>query len=357
MRARHPWIFSGAVAREPEAEPGAIVDVIGHDGEFLARGTYNPDSQIRVRVFTFEQEPIDAAFLTRRLTEARRWRRALLPENTDCFRVCFSEGDSLPGLIVDEYAGYAVIQILTAGAEALRGPIVDAVTAAIGPRGIYERSESAFRADEGLEKRHGVLAGEEPPPELAVTENGMRLIADIAHGQKTGLFLDQRDARKLAYKIADGRTVLNAFSYSGGFGAAAMIGGATRVVNVDSSARALELGRRTYEANGLAVDDADFLDADVFDFLREDGDAFGFVILDPPAFAKSQAGVSRALRGYKEIIMQGLRRLEPGGFLMAFSCSGHVDTALFQKSFSARRSTCAARRRSCCASATRSTIR
>jgi 23S rRNA (cytosine1962-C5)-methyltransferase len=245
--------------------------------------------------------------------------------------VCFSEGDFLPGVIIDTYDGFAVFQILTAGAERRRDDIVEAISAVLKPKGIFERSDTGFRIDEGLVKRTGPVSGEVPPERLPVLERGVRLIVDIARGQKTGLYLDQRASRGLVASIASGRTVLNAFSYTGAFGAAAGAAGATRTVNVDSSAGALALARATYDANGLPVRDEDFVEADVFDYLRETDETFDIVILDPPAFAKSQASVPRALRGYKEIIMRGLDRTKPGGFLFTFSCSGHVDAALFQK--------------------------
>jgi len=329
--ARHPWIFSGAVASQPEVPPGKIVDVYSHSGQFLARGALNPHSQIRVRVFTLEPEPIDTDFFKRRLTEARDWRKPLLPLDTNCCRVCFSEGDFLPGLIIDDYDGFAVMQILTSGAEAKRDAIIQAMEEVLDPKGLFERSDSGFRIAAGLEKRCGPISGETPPGDLEVRENGMTLLADIAEGQKTGLYLDQRDSRRLLSNIAEKKTVLNAFSFSCAFGVAAMAGGATRTLNVDTSASALEQGKRTYEANDFPVREEDFVRGDVFDFLRSNDDLFDIVILDPPAFSKSQASVPRALRGYKEILMQGLKHLVPGGRLLAFSCSGHVDSALFQK--------------------------
>lgn len=331
LLSRHPWVFSGALHREPDAPAGAVVDVLTGDGEFVARGSYNPNSQIRVRVLTFEQETIDAGFFARRLREAVGWRRALLPADSNAYRACFAEGDGLPGLIVDVYDGYAVIQLQTAGAEAQREAIVEGVREALAPKGVFERSDSGFRREEGLETRSGLILPEAPLSPLPVLEAGVTHLADIEHGQKTGMFLDQRESRALLRRWAKDRTVLNVFAYTGGFSLAALAGGALRAVNVDTSAPALELAREAYRANGFAVNDADFVTDDAFQYLREIDERFDIVVLDPPAFCKSQAHVKQALRGYKDIIMQGLRRTKPGGLLLAFSCSGHVDSALFQK--------------------------
>ncbi|MBZ0273478.1 class I SAM-dependent rRNA methyltransferase [bacterium] len=331
LLARHPWVFSGAIAREPGGEPGDLVDVFSSRGEFLARGAYNPRSQIRVRVFTFNDEPVDVDFFARVIGDAARWKRALLPEDTNAYRVCFSEGDGLPGVIIDDYAGHVVLQLQTAGADRRREDIVSAIERELSPRVVYERSDSGFRLDEGLERQSGTLAGDAPDDIVPIRERGLHYFVDIQHGQKTGFYLDQRDARRLVERIAEGKSVLNTFSYTCGFGVAALVGGARRVVNVDGSGPALDIGRRNYEANKLAAGEDSFIEADVFDFLREDEETFDMIVLDPPAFSKSQASVPRALRGYKEIIMRGLLRVNPGGYVLAFSCSGHVDAGLFQK--------------------------
>ena len=331
IRRRHPWIFSGAIAYEPDADPGSLVDVFSSDGDFLGRGAYNPDSQIRVRIFTFKDEAVDLDFFKRRLDEANRLRLAMLPENTNCYRACFSEGDRLPGLIVDNYNGFIVIQFQTAAVEARRDLIVEAVKSIFEPKGIYERSDSGFRQDEGLEKSSGVLDGEPPPPFIEVLENGIKILVDVAGGQKTGMFLDQRESRHQVRRLAEGKRVLNAFSYSGAFALAALSGKAAGVTNIDTSDKALELAKSNYELNHFEVNDEDFIDQDAFEYLRNEKTNFDMIILDPPAFCKSQAGIPKALRGYKEIIMRGLHRLNPGGLLFCFSCSGHIDANMFQK--------------------------
>lgn len=331
LLARHPWVFSGALQREPNVERGETVDVVTADGHFVARGAYNPDSQIRVRVYTFEPETIDESFFERRIREALAWRRALLPADTNAFRVCFAEGDELPGVIVDHYDGFVALQLQTAGADARRDDIVEAIRRVLAPKGIYERSDSGFRREEGLDTRTGPLFGDVPPATLPVKESGVTHLVDIANGQKTGMFLDQRDSRAMARRLATGKSVLNVFSYTGGFALAALAGGATRAVNIDTSGPALAIAREAYRANGFAVSDADFIEDDAFARLRVMDERFDVVILDPPAFCKSQSHVKTALRGYKDVIMQGLRRTNVGGLLLAFSCSGHVDADLFQK--------------------------
>lgn len=331
IRRRHPWIFSGAIAMEPDAQAGDLVDVQSSDGEFLGRGAYNPNSQIRVRLFTFDDEDIDTDFFIRRISDARDMRRSLLPPETDCYRMVFSGGDRIPGLILDSYGRHLVLQFQTAAVDAQREAIIQAVEELIQPESLYERSDSGFRLDEGLEKRSGLISGEDPPVPLEITEAGIKYLIDIPDGQKSGFYLDQRASRMLTRSIAKDKSVLNVFSYSGGFAVSALAGGALRARNVDSSRPALDLAMKIYEANGFPVDEEDFVKHDAFDFLRNDPDSYDLVILDPPAFSKSMAGLHRAQKGYKEIILRGLGRLNPGGMLMAFSCSGHLNAAMFQK--------------------------
>ncbi len=331
IRRKHPWIFSGAVAYEPDEEPGALVDVYSAEGDFLGRGAYNPFSQIRVRVFTFEDEDIDENFFVKRLTEAKHYRQAFLPEDTTCYRACFSEGDRLPGLIVDYYNGFIVIQFQTAAVDAQKELIVSAVEKVFKPEGVWERSDSGFRQDEGLESSSGLLAGSEPPEYVEVTENGIKMLVDLRHGQKTGMFLDQRQSRRLVKSLAEGRTILNTFSYAGAFALAGLAGKAKSVINVDNSADALRLAEKNYDLNQCEVSEDSFVKMDAFEYLRNTDSKFDLVICDPPAFCKSQAGIPKAMRGYKEIIMRGLHRLNPDGLLLCFSCSGHIDRSMFQK--------------------------
>jgi 23S rRNA (cytosine1962-C5)-methyltransferase len=329
---RHPWIFSGALASEPEdVTPGQLVDIVGAGGDFLARGYINPSSQIRVRVLTFIDEPIDTAFFANRLRNAAKWRYPLLPENTDSYRVCNSEGDFLPGLIVDRYKDYFVAQFLTTGIEAFKGKITEALVDIFKPAGVYEKSQSGSRKEEGLDQVDGTVFGIAPPDELKITEMGLEFYVDIKHGQKTGFFLDQRKGRHMARQFAEGRTVLNCFGYTGAYTVACLAGGAKRVVTVETSKPAIEEAKRNVALNGFEVRDEDFVVQDVFQYLRDTKVESDFIVLDPPAFAKSRAAVQRASRGYKDINFNAIRKLGSDGLLMTYSCSGHVSPDLFQK--------------------------
>jgi 23S rRNA (cytosine1962-C5)-methyltransferase len=336
LRRRHPWVFSGAVERvEGKPEPGATVEILAARGETLGLGAYSPSSQIRARVWSFEAgESIDEEFFRRRLTRAIESRRSLeLLEPRAACRLVFSESDGLPGLIVDRYGDYLVCQLLSAGAEAWRATIVELLGGLCGPRGIYERSEGGARHKEGLPSRREVLAGAEPPRELEIAAGELRFFVDIANGQKTGAYLDQQRNRERVAAHARGADVLDAFSYTGGFAIACLAGGATTAVLVDSSAEALALAQRETAANAVA-ERCRFITANVFDelrALREQGARFDLVVLDPPKFVHSAEQVSAGSRGYKDINMLGLELVRPGGVLATFSCSGHVDAALFQK--------------------------
>ena len=336
LRRCHPWVFSGAIERvDGKAEAGASVEIVTSAGELLARGAYSPASQIRARVWTFDvDEHVDAAFLRRRLARAVESRRRLdlLGPQAAC-RLVFSESDGLPGLIVDRYAGYLVCQFLSAGAEVWRTTIVEILGELCAPHGIYERSEGGARHKEGLPSRRGVLAGGEPPREIEVVAGGVRLIVDIANGQKTGAYLDQQRNRERVAMHAREAQVLDAFSYTGGFSIACLRGGAKSATLIDSSAEALALAERETAANSVR-DQCTFVTANVFDelrVLRERGARFDVVVLDPPKFVHSADQVNAGSRGYKDINMLGLTLVRPGGVLATFSCSGHVDAALFQK--------------------------
>ncbi len=251
---RHVWIFSGAVAAlEGEAAPGETVVVTDSKRRFLARAAWSPESQLAARIWSFDpEETIDAAFFRRRIENAVEYRKFLgldAPEG-GC-RLIHSEGDALPGLIVDRYGEYLVVQFLSTGVEHFRAEIVAALQAATGAKGIYERSDVGVRAKEGLPERSGLLAGAEPPNPLVITENGAKFAVDVRHGQKSGFYFDQRDSRRAVREFAAGRRVLNAFSYTGGFGVAAALAGAEHVVNIDSSAPALKLARHNMEMNRI----------------------------------------------------------------------------------------------------------
>jgi 23S rRNA (cytosine1962-C5)-methyltransferase len=336
LRRRHPWVFSGAIERlEGEAVAGTTVELVSSSGETLGRGAYSPASQIRARVWTFDaRESIDAEFFRRRLERAVESRRrlGLLDAHAAC-RLVFSESDGLPGLIVDRYGEYLACQFLSAGAEAWRTTMVALLAELCAPRGIYERSEGGSRHKEGLSSRRGPLAGEEPPRELEVVSGGGRWVVDIANGQKTGAYLDQQRNRELVAAHAQSADVLDAFSYTGGFSIACLRAGAQRATLIDSSADALALAERETAANGV-LDRCRFVVANVFDelrVLRDAGARFDLVVLDPPKFVHSAEQLTAGSRGYKDVNMLGLALVRPGGALATFSCSGHVDAALFQK--------------------------
>nr|WP_290666436.1 class I SAM-dependent methyltransferase [Ardenticatena sp.] len=335
VRHRHPWLFSGAIAHA-EAEAGDIVDILDHRGRWLARGYYNPASQIAVRLLTFDpDEQVDATFWRRRLERAFARRRApLIPNETTAYRLVNAESDGLPGLIVDRYGDFFVLQSLTLGIERHKATIVDALAELATPRGIYERSDEDVRRLEGLLPTAGTLWGETPPTPLRISEHGLAFWVDIAHGHKTGFYLDQRDNRALAQRLAAGRRVLNCFSYTGGFTVAALAGGATATISVDSSAGALTLARENIALNGFDNADNTFIEGNVFEILRafrDRGEQFDLIVLDPPKFAYTRQQIESAARGYKDINRLALLLLAPGGILMTFSCSGLVSAELFQQ--------------------------
>ena len=332
MRGGHPWIFSGAIAAGLEgAEPGEPVHVHAAGGRFLAGGYVNPRTPIAVRVLTLEGEAIDAALVRRRLDEAHALRQATLPAGLDAYRVLNGEGDRLPGVVVDRYGEFLVCQFLTAGAARLAPAVVEGLGERLAPRGIFERSEGAVRTEEGLPGARGVLAGEEPPARLRITEDGACYLVDVLHGQKTGFFLDQRESRARVRALAAGRRVLNAFAYTGAIAIAAGLGGATEVVSVDTSRPALALAEEAWAANGLPAAAGRFVVADVFEFLRAGAEAYELIVLDPPPFVRRRRDLAPGLRGYKDVNLQALRRLAPGGWLLTSSCSQHLTRAGFRE--------------------------
>jgi 23S rRNA (cytosine1962-C5)-methyltransferase len=337
VRNRHPWIFSGAVGRiQGEPVDGDVVDVLDHQGRFLARGYLNRRSQIVVRCLTWaEEEMIGSSFWRQRLQQAIARRQDLMqPGSTDACRLVHAESDLLPGLVVDQYGGYLVVQVLTLGIERHKSELVQALTEILQPDGIYERSDVDVREKEGLPLQTGLLWGEAPPCPLEIHEHSHRFWADIQHGQKTGFYLDQRDNRSRLTRYAGGRTVLNAFAYTGSFAVCAYKGGAERVVNVDTSAEALALARKSMLLNGLPDRDDDYVVGDVFAVLRQyraAGYKFDLIILDPPKFAYAQSQVQAACRGYKDINWLAMQLLKPDGILFTMSCSGLVTPDLFQK--------------------------
>lgn len=334
---RHPWIFSGAVDRvEGQPRRGETIRVNSHDGKFLACGAYSPDSQLRARVWSFEQsETVGRDFFLNRIRCALDYREFLGYNAGDgACRLLAAEADGLPGVIADRYGDYIVVQISSAGGEFFKKMIAEALMEATGCRGVYERSDLSARRKEGLEETVGLLAGEMPPELLFIIENGLRFKVDVYHGHKTGFYLDQKENRRVVRELSAGRRVLNCFSYTGTFGVCALKGGAAHVTNVDSSRPALETAEENYKLNSLPDSACDNIDGDVFEYLRhcrESGESFDMIILDPPKFIDSKNALMRGCRAYKDIALLAFRLLKSGGILVNFSCSGLMERALFQK--------------------------
>ncbi|MGF1792649.1 class I SAM-dependent methyltransferase [Photobacterium profundum] len=338
LRRRHPWVFSRGIDRIEGNKPsmGETVEIYDNKGEWLARGAYSPQSQIRVRVWTFDKkEVINVDFFVKRLKAAQALRDVLAArDGLTGYRLIAAESDGLPGITIDRYQNFLVCQLLSAGAEEQKDALVEALNICYPECSVYERSDVAVRKKEGLKQRTGVLSGEEPPKFVTIEENGIKINVDIVGGHKTGFYLDQRDSRQAAVKYVNGKRVLNCFCYTGGFGLYALKGGASQVINVDVSQPALDTARLNAEANGLPVENAEFVNADVFKLLREyreRGEFFDVVIMDPPKFAESKSQLVGACRGYKDINMLAMQILNPGGMLLTYSCSGLMDNGLFQK--------------------------
>lgn len=332
VRRFHPWIFSGAVARsEGEAQSGEIVSVRAHDGAFLGQGFYNPDSQIVCRMLTWREAAIDQTFFENKIRAAYQLRQNLVAHATDSFRVVNAEGDGLPGLIVDKYAAFLIVQCSTRGIVRHQQEIITALQNVLQPRGIFERSTGAVLQEERLQPAMRLLAGAEPPELIQIEENGLRFHVNVREGQKTGFFLDQRENRRWVGALCKGRNVLNGFSYTGGFSVYAAHAGALRVVTVDSSSAAMQLAKENFALNRLPAAADDFVAADLFLFLRSTTQRFDVIILDPPAFAHRQKDLENAARAYKDINLQALKNLAPGGLLFTCSCSQPLSPDLFQK--------------------------
>ena len=334
---RHPWIFSGAIAEVHGApQSGDTVDVRAADDRFLAWAAYSPASQIRARVWSFEETEIPGPDLFAKTIEAAlALRRAEIPaERTNALRLVHGESDGLPGLVADRYADTLVVQLLSAGCEKWRDTLIGILREQSGCARVQERSDTEGRELEGLAPSTGLIAGAAADRPLEIVENDIRYEVDVAAGQKTGFYLDQRDNRARVGLLADGREMLNGFCYTGGFTLSALARGARSVLSIDSSGPALELARRNLALNGLEAGRAQWLEADVFGALRtlqREGRQFDFVVLDPPKFAPTPKDAERAARGYKDINLNALKLLRRGGLLATFSCSGGVSSELFQK--------------------------
>lgn len=340
---RHPWVYDTAV-QKLSGKPinGETVCVRSADKRFLAWAAYSEASTLRARCWSFdENEMINRDWIAGKIKKALVT-RAHLFSRTSAVRVIFGEADQLPGLVVDRYGDWFVTQFQAAGVEAWRDDIADILMQQSGIKGVFDRSDAATRHREGLSERVETLRGQEPPQEIEIVEDGVRYGVDVRKGHKTGFYIDQRENRFLAQRLAAefkqrhgrGMRALNCFCYTGGFSLALLAGGAAEVVSVDSSEEALAMAARNAARNSFNDERAQWVQADVFEYLRrarEAGETFDLVILDPPKFASSHRHIDRAARAYKDINLNGLRLVAPGGDLLTFSCSGAMDVDLFQK--------------------------
>ena len=326
----HPWIFKSDIDHENgTAEPGSIVRVISSKGKFLAKAYYNPDSQIALRVMTYQDEPVDRDLIFRRVHEAIEYRRSFA-DLKSC-RLIFAESDRLPALIVDSFDDILVLQCLARGMERFKKDIVDALVAEIHPRGIWERNDVPVRKLEGLEMCTGLLYGE-VPDRVLMNENGVKFWVDVKQGQKTGFFLDQKENRAAIAPFVRNKRVLDCFTHTGSFALHAGHFGAREVTGVDISEYACEFASENARLNGLE-ETVRFVTANAFDLLGEQSRSnihYDVIILDPPAFTKTRSAVGSALRGYKEINLRAMKMIEKGGYLVTCSCSQHVHPDMFR---------------------------
>lgn len=373
---RHPWVFSGATSVPASIKPGDVVEVRSASGQVLAIAGASPQSQIVARVWSFDpKEVVDRDFFQRRIERAMAMRSSEMEpgcphpgadgqpgvrtprlqgeSKTYATRLIFSESDGMPGFIADRYGDHVVLQVLSAGAEAWKETVADLLMAMLYPiKGVYERSDSSVRKKEGLPIVKGVLRGEAPPPTIEIHEGNVKILVDVFKGHKTGFYLDQRDNRELVGSLASGAEVLNCFCYTGGFGLHALRGGAKHVTQIDESADALELARLNTELNSFPADSTTLVRADVFRQLRQYNDEhrqFDLIILDPPKFIEAKSQIMKGARGYKDINRLAFQLVKPGGLLVTFSCSGLLETDLFQKivadaALDAKREACVLRR-------------
>lgn len=334
---KHPWIFSGAIDKV-KGSPinGEVVKVFAADQSFLAYGYYNSQSRVAVRLLEWEESSvIDKAWYTEKLQRAIAARAHVLNNNeTNTCRLVFSEADYLPGLIVDKYADFLSLQILSAGIESVKADIIDILRAELNPSGIFDKSDANARTHENLALSQGLLWGETPPEFIEVTENGIRYHINIADGQKSGFYCDQRDNRGILAEYTADKEVLDCFCYSGGFTLNSLKLNAKHVTSVDSSALAIETLQHNLGLNGFSADKQTSIQSDVNKQLRvfkEEGKTFDVIVLDPPKYAPSRSALDRAARAYKDLNRLGMLLLKPGGILATYSCSGAVDLDTFKQ--------------------------
>ena len=337
IKRKHPWIFSGAVEKvEGNPSNGETVQILTSNNTAVGFGSYSPASQIRVRILSFNpDEKIDSDFFRSKILASSDARKKIIDTlQTNAYRIINAESDGLPGLIVDQYSEFLVCQFLSSGSEFNKNMIVEILNEKFKPKGIFERSDVEVRIKENLQPEKGLLKGVIPDDLVEVKENGLRFLVDIKNGHKTGFYLDQRDNRKLISEFSKGKSVLNCFSYTGGFSVYALAAGAEKITQVEASASAIEISNQNFELNNLSSSSVENINGDVFEVLRKFRDerkTFDLIILDPPKFAESASQISKASRGYKDINLLAIKLLNPGGILFTFSCSGHISQELFQK--------------------------
>jgi len=324
VRGGNPWIFSQAIGRVDPADlsAGSRAEIYDAGGDLIGVGYYNPRTTIAIRMLAWGETPPLPEIIRRRLDSAAELRRRFVGGDTDSYRMINGDGDGLSGVVVDRYSDVLIVQLLTAGADLMREELVDALNVRGSPRAILERSQGAVRKQEGLNDRAGVMAGE-AVEEVVGLENGIKFVADLAHGQKTGAFLDQRENHALAGSLSAGARVLDAYCYGGGFTLAAMQGGAARVVAIDTSARALDLVKRNLALNAFDSSKVETFHGEAAAFMVSTREKFDLVIIDPPPLARSRADADRAGRLYSELNALAMKVLAPGGSMLTFSCSAH----------------------------------
>jgi 23S rRNA (cytosine1962-C5)-methyltransferase len=331
VRQGHPWLFSGAIDQVDGPADAPLAQVFAASGEPLATGFWNPRSELRARLVAAGTVAVDRALFAARITAAVAHRARLVPADTTGYRLLNAEGDGVPGWTVDRFGGTLVSQVTAAGLEALRAEAYAALAEAFPGHAILQRNALPARRSEGLRERGDEAIRGQPPAEASFTELGLRFAADLAAGQKTGFYFDQRENRVLAAGLATGRTLLDLFAHTGAFAAHALRGGAARVVAVESSARLAERARRHLRDNALDEAALEWVAADVFEVLRERHDSFDVVVCDPPPLVRRRADLDRGARAYKDLNRLALGRVAPGGLLLTFSCSGGVDAKLFRQ--------------------------
>lgn len=333
IRAGHPWVYKSQIKNlEKDINPGDEVAVYGEPKKFLGVGFINPLSEITIRLISRQEQELDKNFFLKTIQQALKWRKKFLPGETS-LRWINSESDHLAGLIVDDYEGHLVLQISSLGMEARKPLLIELLTEIFHPKGIYERNDFPSRTLEGLPMIKNNLYGEPPPGLIEIKENGCRFLIDIIQGHKTGFYLDQRENRIWVGRLAQGKEVLDCFSYTGGFAISSLIHGAKNVLAAEFSEEALSLARKNAEINGVQSQWSDFL-GNAFDLLKTlstQGRLFDLIILDPPSFTRRKASIESALRGYKEINLRAMKMLRDGGILVTASCSHHIQEMLFQQ--------------------------